>query len=175
MSNEDDKTLHIMKSEDETMDTALSRVMIRPSLNSAVSISNLGRLGDVCKPNIDALAEELRGQISAVNKGDMARPEALLIAQAHTLDALFGRLLDASVNNMGEYLGAAESYMRLALKAQSQSAQTLRVLNEMKHPKHVAFIKQANLASGHQQVNNAPARETENTQNKLLEEEHGER
>ena len=59
--------------------------------------------------------------------------------------------------------------MRLSLKAQSQCAQTIRVLNELKSPKNVAFIQQANLANGHQQVNNYPARKNENEQNELLE------
>jgi hypothetical protein len=106
-------------------------------------------LGNVHQHNINTLVDELGTQIEAVNKGDMSRPEALLIAQAHTLDAFFGRLLDASVKNMGEYLGATESYMRLSLKAQSQCAQTIRALNELKSPKNVAFIQQANLANGH--------------------------
>jgi hypothetical protein len=65
--------------------------------------------------------------------------------------------------------------MRLALKAQSQSAQTIRVLNELKNPKNVAFIQQANLSNGHQQVNNTSTRESENQQNELLEAQHGER
>jgi hypothetical protein len=175
MSEEDDKTLRIPAEEEESMDSALSRALIRPTLNSALSIRNLSRLGDVCQPNINALIDELGGQVEAVNEGDMSRPEALLIAQAHTLDALFGRLLDASIKNMGEYLSATESYMRLALKAQSQCAQTIRVLNELKSPKNVAFIQQANLSNGHQQVNNSPARENDNQQNELLEAQHGER
>ena len=126
-------------------------------------------MGNVHQHNINTLVDELGTQIEAVNKGDLSRPEALLIAQAHTLDAFFGRLLDASVKNMGEYLGATESYMRLSLKAQSQCAQTIRALNELKSPKNVAFIQQANLANGHQQVNNYSARKNENEQNELLE------
>jgi len=164
-----DRVLCIQAREDEPEDNALSRTLIRPTLNSALSIEGLNRLGNVHQHNINTLVDELDTQIEAVNKGDMSRPEALLIAQAHTLDALFGRLLDASVKNMGEYLGATESYMRLSLKAQSQCAQTIRVLNELKSPKNVAFIQQANLANGHQQVNNYPARKNENEQNELLE------
>jgi hypothetical protein len=164
-----DRVLSIQAREDESKDNALSRTLIRPTLNSALSIEGLNRLGKGHQHNINTLVDELGTQIEAVNKGDMSRPEALLIAQAHTLDALFGRLLDASVKNMGEYLGATESYMRLSLKAQSQCAQTIRVLNELKSPKNVAFIQQANLANGHQQVNNYPARKNENEQNELLE------
>jgi len=46
--------------------------------------------------------------------------------------------------------------MRMALKAQAQCTQTLRVLGELKAPKSVSFIKQQNNAAGPQQVNNGP-------------------
>jgi hypothetical protein len=175
MSEEDDKTLRVPAEEDESMDSVLARTMVRPTVNSALSIRNINRMGDACQPHTNILIDELGEQIKAVNEGNMSRPEALLLAQAHTLDALFGRLLDAGIANMGEYIGACESYMRLALKAQSQSAQTIRVLNELKNPKNVAFIQQANLSNGHQQVNNTSTRESENQQNELLEAQHGER
>jgi hypothetical protein len=52
-------------------------------------------------------------------------------------------------------LGATDSYLRLAMKAQAQSANTLRILAEVKNPKApVAFVKQANITSGNQQINN---------------------
>jgi hypothetical protein len=60
---------------------------------------------------------------------------------------------------------------------------TLETLALMKNPAPIAFVRQANIAHGPQQVNNGPApagdpsraRETENLQNKLLEAQHGER
>jgi hypothetical protein len=85
---------------------------------------------------------------------------------------------------MGEYIGAAETYMRLALKAQSQCRATIETLALMKNPQAVTFVRQANVAHGPQQVNNVPqpssnqasrARESENRPNKLLEQQHGER
>ena len=78
---------------------------------------------------------------------------------------------------MGEYLEAFEAYLKLALRAQSQCRATLETLAEIKHPRSVAFVEQANIAHGHQQVNNAPTRadEIENSQSKLLEQTDGER
>jgi hypothetical protein len=176
MSKENDLHLKVAAKEDESADNALSRALIRPSLNSAISIKKINRLGTNADPNVNALIDELSEQIKAVNADDMSRPEALLIAQAHTLDALFGRLLDAALVNMGEYIEAVETYMRLALKAQSQSAQTIRVLNELKNPSNLAFIQQNNVASGHQQVNNhAHADKTEIGPSELLESEEHER
>ncbi len=85
--------------------------------------------------------------------------------------------------NMGEYVNAAEIYMRLALKAQSQCRATLETLAAIKNPAPVTFVKQANVAHGPQQVNNGPqppaeasrARETENQRSKLLEQQNGKR
>ena len=56
---------------------------------------------------------------------------------------------------MGEHIEATEIYMRLALKAQSQCRSTLESLAKIKNPPQLAFVKQANIAHGPQQVNNA--------------------
>lgn len=78
---------------------------------------------------------------------------------------------------MGEYLDAAETYMHLGLKAQSQCRATLETLAKIKNPAPVTFVRQANVAHGPQQVNNAPqpatgeasrARESETPPNELL-------
>ena len=44
--------------------------------------------------------------------------------------------------------------MNLALKAQAQSRATIQALIELKYPKQDTFVKQANIANGHQQINN---------------------
>ena len=64
--------------------------------------------------------------------------------------------------------------MRLALKAQAQCARTVEVLAAMKNPP-IVFAKQANIAHGHQQVNNGVqpathAGKTINSSNELLSE-----
>jgi len=84
---------------------------------------------------------------------------------------------------MGQYMNATETYLRLALKAQGQCRATLETLAMIKNPQPVAFVRQANIAHGPQQVNNASAqpgessraRESENQQNKLLESQNGDR
>ena len=76
------------------------------------------------------------------------------------------------------------AYMRLALKAQGQCRATLETLANIKNPRPVAFVQQANIAHGPQQVNNGmapsqgePAQATKNAfePNELLEQQHGER
>jgi hypothetical protein len=103
------------------------------------------------------------------------------MAQAHTLDAIFNRLVVRAAMNQGEYLDAAQTYYRLALKAQSQCRATVESLALIKNPPNVAIVKQANIGQA-VQVNNGMsaesatrAREIENPQNRLLEQSNGER
>lgn len=97
-------------------------------------------------------------RVAAVQGGDLKKLEATLTAQTVALDAIFNEMARRAAMNMGEYLIATETYMRVALKAQAQCRATVETLFEMKHPPAaVAFVHQANIANGPQQVNNGPA------------------
>lgn len=115
----------------------------------------------------------MRDKVIKVNNGDLTELEATLTAQTVTLDTMFNELARRAVLNMGEHMQATESYMRLALKAQSQCARTIEVLAAMKNPP-VIFAKQMNVANGNQQVNNASSpnathtEKTINQSNELL-------
>jgi hypothetical protein len=129
---------------------------------------------------VAALYTELSRQVGSVHRGDMRRAESMLLAQAHTLDALFSALTARALANAGQYMDAADTYMRLALRAQSQCRATLEALALLKNPPHPTFVRQANIAHGPQQVNNgasppvAPAREGDSTSapSRLLEQQH---
>ena len=115
--------------------------------------------------------------------GDMGRFERVLTNQFLTLDALF--------NNLAQRSGRQDSFkgievlMRLALKAQSQARATAETLALMKNP--MPYIKQANMTTGPQQVNNtyagtpshsgiqSGAGNSRSEPNKLLEADHGQR
>lgn len=104
----------------------------------------------------------------------------MLTTQAHALDAIFSRLAAHSSNFIGTEVHLAESYLKLALRAQNQCRTTLEALAAVKNP-HSVYVRQQNIAHN-QQVNNgqgparrADAAETENAPNELLEVEHGER
>ncbi|CAG4903351.1 hypothetical protein [Paraburkholderia saeva] len=92
--------------------------------------------------------------LKVTEDGDMATPEAMLLAQAHTCEAIFHEFARRSLRS--DTMPRLEAYMRMALKAQQQSASTLRVLGELKNPRVATFVKQANITSGNQQVNNGP-------------------
>ena len=101
-----------------------------------------------------ALTEKIREQTDAMHKGDMKDIESMLFAQALTLQATFTALSRRAAANSGQHMGATETYLRMALKAQSQCRATLETLADIKNPRPMAFVKQANITSGPQQVNN---------------------
>ena len=130
------------------------------------------------------MVASLRDDGEAVNRGDLSNTERLLNAQALTLNAMFAELARRAAINMGEHLGSAETYLRLVLKARSQSRATFETLAAIKNPP-VVFVHQANINNGgQQQVNNgtaptpvqAPhAPEAKTDISKLLEAPNGER
>lgn len=75
-------------------------------------------------------------------------------------------------------MSAVQTLTQLALRAQSNSRATIQTLAEVKNPKQVAFVKQANIAQN-QQVNNgvsslARARKDQVKPNELIAEvNHG--
>lgn len=130
--------------------------------------------------SLDECARALNATVVKVKSGDLGMAETMLVSQAVALDAIFTSLAHRAFVNLGEYLEATERYLRLAFKAQSQTRTTLEALAEIKNPRPVAFVKQANIAAGHQQVNNGtalPAPRAEGFQtapNELLEASNGE-
>lgn len=119
------------------------------------------------------MLETLRGQANAVNKGDLKIAEAMLVNQATASQTLFARLTEKALG--ADYMSNFEGYMRLALRAQSQCRTTLETLATLRNPP-IVYAKQANIAHGHQQVNNGShAREIEVEQNQLLETDNGKR
>lgn len=118
----------------------------------------------------------LAKQIEDVKAGDLSCAETTLAAQANTLDLIFNSLAREAANS--KLLNHFETYMRLALKAQSQCRTTYETLAEIKNPKPMSFIKQQNIGLN-QQVNNDSAHSTNekpiNSSNELLEVQNGKR
>lgn len=98
----------------------------------------------------------MRAAAGAVHGGDLQPVEAMLMAQAASLNAIFCELARRASLNLSENLGAAETYMRLALKAQGQCRATLEALVEAKAPRSVLIAKNANVAHN-QQINHGAA------------------
>lgn len=169
------QTLQVELRHGEANERALARTVTSPECLSA---SVLTICQNIQHTQINEMIAELKQQTAAVQSNDLSRAEGMLIAQAHTLDGLFARLTSNALTSTD--MDKLERYMKLALKAQNQARATLQTLGELKAPKQVAFVKQANI--GNQvQVNNdgSPARSRAKKKpkapNELLEVEHGER
>ena len=160
---------------------AIARTVLRPTVQAAATLQEFGKsFGDL---DVTALVNSLTEQTEAASNNDLGRGEAMLVAQAHTLDAIFHVMARRASNNLGHYPETVDRYLKLALRAQSQARATWETLSTIKNPPMVGYVKQANIAHGHQQVNNAStapnnvSRTGENPklQNKLLEEKDGKR
>lgn len=149
----DPAALKVPQAPGETGQQACAHQMLLPSVRAAMTVFTYSqKLGAV---DINTLVTDLRDQCDKANRGDLSRAEAQLAAQAHTLDAIFNSLAQRSMTNASAgFLQASDTYLRLALKAQSQCRTTWETLAEIKNPRPVAFVKQANISHGPQQVNN---------------------
>jgi hypothetical protein len=130
-------------------------ITLDPSASGMATVLAFSK-GTFGELDAQALHEAINAKVVAVRNGSMNGPEALLVSQANSLNLIYTELARRAALNMGEYIEAAERYMRLALKAQAQCRTTIEALVALKNPP-VVYAKQANIAAGHQQVNNYPA------------------
>lgn len=180
-------TLPVHPLDGESNAATIARTVTRPTVQAAMTARAV--MGQECGgDNVDLgeLIKTLLTQVQLTHDGDLSRTEGMLVSQAHTLDLLFNKLTRQAMVNMGAgYLSAMETYMKLAIRAQSQCRAVAESLHEMKHPRPV-YVGQANIANGPQQVNNGQgaqrlpteasrAGEIQKAPNELLEQTHGKR
>ncbi len=187
----DPNAFEVVKSEDTTSQ-ALAK-LATTSVLSAVTMKRYSGAGDALE--VPDLVTEMRKAGDEVVAGDMGRVERMLANQAMTLDAIFNDMAQRSGRQ--DTFKGIEVLMRLALKAQAQARSTAEALALLKNP--MPYIKQANMTTGPQQVNNsyagtpshsgiqsggtlehsaraqAGAGNSQSEPNKLLEADHGQR
>ena len=175
----DPNAFEVVKSED-TKSQALAKLTTTSSL-AAVTLKRYSGAGD--EMDVADLLTEMRKAGDEVVAGDMGRVERMLANQALTLDSIFHDMAQRS-GRQDSFKGI-EVLMRLALKAQAQARSTAEALALLKNP--MPYIKQANMTTGPQQVNNtyagtpshsgiqSGAGNSRSEPNKLLEADHGQR
>lgn len=166
----------------EDINVASAKFLTGPIVSNANAIKWFGRgtMGDDISINSYVIA--FTDAAKEVNSNDFTQVEAMLMGQAMALNVMFGELTCRSANNLNggtEYRQSMETYLKMALKAQNQCRMTLETLSNIKNPP-VVYAKQANIAHGPQQVNNAPAprahaEENQIQPNKLLEQSNEQR
>ncbi|MBK6758840.1 MAG: hypothetical protein IPG70_15120 [Moraxellaceae bacterium] len=170
----------------ELQDGSQARRLANASLSSVINNANTARLF-AAVDGLDLLEciSVCADKVKVVKDGDLSKMEAILTLQANTLDTIFNILACRAAANMAEHLSATETYLKLALKAQSQCAKTIETLANIKYPSTVSFVKQANIGQSVQVNNGTPPPNNLNSTrahgkkqkqaNELLEHHHGER
>ena len=138
---------------DETRDGIMARAAADGVVGNARSLIAFshGTFGEL---SLIECMKVMTGTAKGLNDGDLSAAVRMLSSQAVALNAMFGELARRSALNMGEYIDASETYMKLALRAQGQCRATLETLAAIKNPP-VVFARQANIVNGPQQVNNS--------------------
>ncbi|MGI8894659.1 MAG: hypothetical protein ACR2HE_03230 [Casimicrobiaceae bacterium] len=154
-STEQPERLMLQRREGETEGRTLAHYFLADGVNAAQTIYQTQT--KLLPVEITPLLGELERQSKAVNDRDLSGGQTILTQQAATLDALFHKLARYGLRCMEEgYNESADTYLKLGFKAQAQSRQCQEAIGEIQNPRQVAFVKaeQANIAAGHQQVNN---------------------
>jgi hypothetical protein len=146
--------LLVEQSADETGAMAMARKMLDPGFRHAVTASSFAGkvLGNsVEHPGLMDYVHHVLKVGDNAEAGDLAIASRLLVSQAITLDSMFTELARRTALNMGEYINAAESYGRLALKAQSNCRATLEALAKLHQPRE-QIVKHVHVNEGGQAV-----------------------
>jgi hypothetical protein len=130
--------LKILAVDDDDVARATAAAILAPAFRHGVVAAQThkaqyGKL-DVA-PGLADYAEGMSDVGKRAKAGDLAFASELLAAQALSLDGIFTEMARRMALNMGEYLGATETYARIAMKAQAQSRATLEALAKLHQPR----------------------------------------
>ncbi|WP_374420938.1 hypothetical protein [Novosphingobium arvoryzae] len=145
--------LEVEKRTDEKIGRTLARITLDPQTRNANLAMSFGSqmFGDQLKPDIAESSAVLAEEIQRAMKGDLSLASRIFTSQAISLDALFTDMARRSGNNMAQYPGAADRYLRLALKAQAACRSTLEALARLHQPREQT-VKHVHVNDGGQAV-----------------------
>lgn len=136
--SEPNNALRIVAREGDDIAQATAAAILAPDFRHAVTASQIhkAQFGTMQgMPGYADFAEVLNKVGDRAQKGELAMASELLAAQALTLDNIFTEMARRMALNMGDYLGATETYARIAMKAQAQSRATLEALSKLHQPR----------------------------------------
>jgi hypothetical protein len=97
------------------------------------------------------IMKALNARTQAIHDGDLDEVQSMLMSQAIALQAMFTDLACRAARQ--DSFSNTQILTQLALKAQAGSRATLQALADLKKPRQIAFVQQANVAHN-QQINN---------------------
>ena len=130
----------------------IAKVVTSPQTQAAVTISS--SLKAAKNTDLASLLDELQKNVDSVANGSLEAAESMALMQAKTLQFVFHDLLkDAyAVRNTLRF----DYLLRLAFRAQAQSARTLETLTALKKP--AVFTQQLNMADQQVVTNHPPTK-----------------
>lgn len=146
-------TLEIEAKDGDDRDVLLAKVALSPGARHAATASNFAAslFSDKHQSPIMASTTALRETMATAVRGDKAMASSILAAQAVVLDTMFTELSRRSAANLGQYIDAADRYMRLALKAQANCRATLEALAKLHQPREQT-VKHVHVNEGGQAI-----------------------
>ena len=103
---------------------------VDPCVTSSMVVSAFWQEARVSEIDPKAGYDAIRDEADAVRDGVMTSAQATLVGQALALNAIFAELARRGAAALNRPGNAAEKYLRLAMKAQSQCRATLNVLSD---------------------------------------------
>src|SRR3569833_1483049 len=149
--------LQVTQEMDKTRERLLAEVGYSPCGANAITARTYA-LDFAGELHISEAIAVMQAKAARVQRGDLSEVEATLAAQAVAVAAIFNGLAKRAAQNMGQYMGATETYLRLALKAQAQCRATLETLAGVKYTKAPTFVRQQNVAYQQQVINSISAK-----------------
>lgn len=147
--------LKLVRRPGESEAETLGRTLCDPLANTATVAHAYG--GELFQgADINASIAAVTEITARVKGGDLGDLEAMLIAQATALQTMFVHLANRAQRQ--QLQRNMTDFLNMALKAQAQSRATISALVDLKFPRQVSYVKQANINNGgQQQVNNGAA------------------
>ena len=120
-----------------------ANIALAPEFKAAVTAQAYAPL--IGETDLASVLKRL-GEMSTSSVKDSARDiEYMLTSQAIALDSIFNRLAIQAHASIGKHPKVVDTYLRLALKAQSQCRATAETLANLKSPRQ--YISQTNVAT----------------------------
>lgn len=146
-------TLEIEAKDGEDREERLAKIALGAGARHASIASSYaaGFFSDKHQTPIMASTAAIAVAMTAARNGDKAMPSDILSAQAVVLDTMFTELARRSAANIGQYIDAADRYMRLALRAQANCRATLEALAKLHQPREQT-VKHVHVNQGGQAI-----------------------
>ena len=135
----DPNTMEIVARDGKSREVLMAEAVLQPLPRAVIMAKHLGSTVFGGKDAAPAMNDAMivAGELSkAARGGDLGSQSDMLVGHAMLLDSVFTELVRRSTSNIESgYLTAGETYLRMALKAQTQARMAIETLTKMHQPR----------------------------------------